>query len=174
MSLERIIIHHTAGEYIPNADDLEHYHFMIDGYGNLHAGKHKPEDNEDCTHGIGTYAAHVGGLNTGSIGIAICGNLGFDSNTSNAETPIKPIQVEHICHLAAQLCKQYNIPITPETIRTHYEVGQYAQTLKEPGLLTQDIGKVDIIFVPNDSTLKHEDVGNYLRMKIKWYFDSLK
>ena len=77
--MKRIIIHWTAGTYIANATDKQHYHFCIDGHGNVIEGIYKPEDNECCTDG--RYAAHTGGGNTGSIGVAICAMLNYQSPT---------------------------------------------------------------------------------------------
>ena len=114
--MKRIIIHWTAGTYSPNSVELEHYHYLI-GFeklpserGIIHTGKCKPEDNLCCTDGS-FYAAHTGGGNTGSIGVAICGMLGFQDIKHIGNYPIKPIQMEVCYELCAKLCHQYNIPI---------------------------------------------------------------
>ena len=72
--MKRIIIHWTAGTYQPNNTDFEHYHYLVNGDGMVINGKFKPEDNLNCNDG--KYAAHTGGGNTGSIGIAMCGMSG--------------------------------------------------------------------------------------------------
>ncbi len=119
--MKRIIIHWTAGAYKPNATDLEHYHYLVDSDANIHTGKHKVEDNENCNDG--NYAAHTGGGNTGSIGISLCGMAGFSSRQNVGKYPLTKIQCERCFKLIAELSKKYNIAITPQNIMTHYEFG---------------------------------------------------
>ena len=76
--MKRIILHWTAGAYQPNSTDYEHYHYLVTGDGLVVKGKYKPEDNKNCNDG--KYAAHTGGGNTGSIGIAMCGMMNYSPN----------------------------------------------------------------------------------------------
>ncbi len=167
--MKRIIIHWTAGTYAPNSVELEHYHYLI-GYeklpserGIIHLGKCKPEDNLCCTDGS-RYAPHTGGGNTGSIGVAICGMLGFRDIKHIGNYPIKPIQMEVCYELCAKLCRQYNIPIEKSTVMTHYEFGK-----KNP--MTTSRGKVDIIYLSSNPSLPSNKIGDFIRNKILWYFD---
>lgn len=68
--MKRIIIHWTAGTGSPNSVDKHHYHYLIDSQGKIHNGIFTPEDNLNCYDG--RYAAHTGGGNTASIGVAMC------------------------------------------------------------------------------------------------------
>ena len=68
--MKRIILHWSAGGYTPSQVDFEHYHFLVLKNGDILKGKYTPEDNLNCNDGH--YAAHTGGFNTGSIGIALC------------------------------------------------------------------------------------------------------
>lgn len=154
----------TAGSYTPNATDLEHYHFLIDGEGKKHNGKHRPEDNENCYDG--KYAAHTGGGNTGAIGIALCGMAGYKSPTYIGHFPLKQIQFERAFKLAAELCKTYNIPISAQTVFTHYEFGR-----QHPN--TSSAGKIDINFIPYLPNLRAENVGGFIRGKVKYYYEKL-
>ena len=90
--MNRIIIHWTAGQYAPNVTDLEHYHFIVGGSGKVHNGKYMPEDNENCYDG--KYAQHCGGGNTGSIGVSMCGMLGFKNSKNVGKYPLTGKQVE--------------------------------------------------------------------------------
>ena len=90
--MKRIILHWTAGGYYPNAHELECYHFLIDKDGNVHNGKYKPENNEICKPG--QYAAHTGGGNTASIGVALCAMNGFKSRNLTGSYPITAKQFE--------------------------------------------------------------------------------
>ena len=75
--MKRIIIHWTASRYYPNDYEKHFYHYLIDKDGKVYNGYYTPEDNLDCSDG--KYAAHTGGGNTGSIGIAMCAMAGFKS-----------------------------------------------------------------------------------------------
>ena len=160
--MNKIIIHWTAGTYQPNTTDLEHYHFLIDGEGKKHNGKYKPEDNENCNDG--KYAAHTGGGNTGAIGVSMCAMAGFNSAASCGNYPITPVQLEACFKLCAELCKKYNIPV--ENVWTHYEFG-----INHPE--TTSHGKIDIIYLPPYPLVKRNEVGGFIRSKIRWYLNKL-
>ena len=160
--MNKIIIHWTAGTYQPNTTDLEHYHFLIDGEGKKHNGKYKPEDNENCNDG--KYAAHTGGGNTGAIGVSMCAMAGFNSAASCGNYPITPVQLEACFKLCAELCKKYNIPV--ENVMTHYEFG-----INHPD--TTSHGKIDIIYLPPYPLVKRNEVGGFIRSKIRWYLNKL-
>ncbi len=160
--MNKIIIHWSAGAYTPNATDLEHYHFLIDGEGKKHNGKYKPEDNENCNDG--KYAAHTGGGNTGAIGVSMCAMAGFNSAASCGNYPITPVQLEACFKLCAELCKKYNIPV--ENVWTHYEFG-----VNHPDTISH--GKIDIIYLPPYPLVKRNEVGGFIRNKIRWYLNKM-
>lgn len=158
--MKRIIIHWTAGAYYPTDYEKEHYHFLVDKEGNVHNGKFKPEDNEVCK--VGKYAAHTGGGNTASIGVAICAMAGFKNKKAVGNYPILKKQFESTMELCAKLSIKYNILITPQTVMTHYEFGK-----KNPK--TTSAGKIDIIYIPPYSWVNQDEAGSFIRSKIKWY-----
>ena len=160
--MNKIIIHWSAGAYTPNTTDLEHYHFLIDGEGKKHNGKYKPEDNENCNDG--KYAAHTGGGNTCAIGVSMCAMAGFNSAASCGNYPITPVQLEACFKLCAELCKKYNIPV--ENVWTHYEFG-----INPPD--TTSHGKIDIIYLPPYPLVKRNEVGGFIRNKIRWYLNKM-
>lgn len=163
--MKRIIIHWTAGSSVPNCIEKEHYHFLVDSIGRIHEGKFKPEDNLNCNDG--KYAAHTGGGNTNSIGVSLCGMYGFKTSKNIGNFPLTKIQIETAMQLCAKLTKKYNITINQNTVMTHYEFG-----LKNPK--TTSHGKIDIIFLPPYSWIKKEDIGNFLRTKVKWYLEKIR
>lgn len=158
--MKRIIIHWTAGGYYPTEYEKEHYHFLIDKDGIIHNGKFRLEDNEICK--FGKYAAHTGGGNTGSIGVAICGMAGFINKLSVGKYPILKKQFEKTMEFCANLVKKYNLEVTPQSVLTHYEFG-----IKNPK--TSSAGKIDIIYLPPYSWVEKNEVGSFIRSKIKWY-----
>ena len=162
--MKRIIIHWTAGKNQPNTVEYEHYHYLVNGDGLIVKGKHTVQDNKNCTDG--NYAAHTGGGNTGSIGVAMCGMLGFKNSKDIGKYPLTAIQCEATYKLIAELCKLYSIPITPETVLTHYEFGQTHPK-------TSSYGKIDITYLPYVPNLAKNEVGDFIRNKVKWYYQHI-
>lgn len=162
--MKRIIIHWTAGTNQPCNTDYEHYHYLINGDGLLIKGKYKPEDNLNCNDG--KYAQHCGGGNTGSIGIAMCGMYGFKNKSNVGQYPLTAKQCERCFKLIAELSKKYNIPISKQTVLTHFEFG-----LLHPN--TTSAGKIDITYLPPYSFLTAGKIGNFIRDKARWYLYQL-
>lgn len=162
MSLNKITLHWTAGRSIPTAEELKHYHFLIDSNGLVYKGTYSPEDNINCNDG--KYAQHCGGGNTGNIGISFCGC--YVPNcipVKNSKFPLTRVQLERGFKLAAELCKKYNIPIDKDHVFTHYEFGKAHPK-------TSSAGKIDITYMhpfPNETKLT---CGDFIRTKVKWYF----
>lgn len=161
MGLKRIIMHWSAGGPVPNRIDLRHYHFIIDTIGKIHKGLFKPEDNINCYDGC--YCAHTGGGNTGSIGVAMSGMLGFKNKNVPYKFPITQRQLEAYMCFVAGLCKDYNLPIGSTTVMTHYEFG-----LKHPH--TSSKGKIDIIHLPPYPEVRANEIGDFMRQKVLWYY----
>lgn len=153
---KNIILHWTAGGYTPSTEDISHYHYIIDGNGHIKTGIYEPKDNLNCTDG--KYAMHCGGGNTGRIGIAICCR-------KNINTPPTKKQVEAMCNLAAKTCFIYGLQ--PKQCLTHAEFGK-----KHPK--TSSSGKIDINSLPYIGLKGIEEVGNYLRNKVQWYYNKIK
>lgn len=160
--MKRIIIHWTAGGWFPNATDKEHYHFLIDKNGKTINGKYKVEDNENCYDG--KYAAHTGGGNTGAIGVSMCGMFGFKNSKNIGEYPLTKKQCEACFKLVAQLCKKYLINVN--NVLTHHEFG-----LAHPKTISA--GKIDIIYLPPYPEIKQNQIGDFIRNKVKWYLDKV-
>lgn len=158
--LRRIIIHWTAGTGQPNCTEYEHYHYLVNADGVVIKGKYSPEDNENCNDG--EYAAHTGGGNTGSIGLALCGMNGFVSRSKVGRYPLNKEQCERFFKLIAQVASKYKIPIDPTHVMTHYEFGK-----KNPK--TSSVGKIDIVYLPPYPEISQDKVGNFIRSKARWY-----
>lgn len=137
--MQRIIIHWTAGSHTPSNLDKAHYHFLIDGSGNVHKGAYPPEANARPVKG--KYAAHTLNCNTGSIGVALCAMAGaVERPFSAGKAPITPAQVNALAALLRDLCARYKIPVTRETVLSHAEV--------QPTLKIKQRGKWDICWLP--------------------------
>lgn len=157
--LSRIVMHWSAGTHTVSALDREHYHFIIDGKGEVHAGKHKPEANISAADGV--YAAHTRGCNTGSIGVAVAAMAGaVERPFASGKYPITPAQVSALVKLVRGLATKYGIPITRETVLSHAEV--------QPTLKIKQAGKWDISWLPGMSQPGDPvKVGDHIRGLIK-------
>ena len=162
--VKRIILHWSAGRYYPGDFEKQFYHYLVDVDGQVHNGKYKPEDNDDCTDGM--YAAHTGGGNTGSIGVCMCSMYGFKSKSFPGDFPIGKVQFEACMKLCAQLCQKYNLGVNSQTVLTHYEFG-----LANPK--STSAGKIDITYLPPYSWVAKEDIGSFIRTKVRWYRERL-
>ena len=160
--MKRIIIHWTAGSYRPSGLDLTHYHRLIDGDGVVHVGRHPISANAGPGKLIsGRYAAHTASCNTGSIGVAICAMSGAtDAPLNPGKYPIKPLQVDTLVKLIVDLCDEYGIPITRETVLTHAEV--------QPTLGIRQAGKWDIRWLPGMAGIGGAvEVGDIFRERVR-------
>ena len=157
--LKRIIIHWTAGGGRANALDRQHYHRLVEYDGRIIFGTEELADN--IVTSDGDYAAHTRDLNTGSIGIAMCGMRdAIEMPFSPGPSPLTEVQVDAACALVADLCRAHGIPVTRETVLTHAEV--------QPTLGVRQLGKWDITRLPYKPDLVGAyPVGDYLRTKIK-------
>ncbi len=163
--MKRIILHWSAGTYYPSEYEKNFYHYLVDKDGKVTQGKFKPQDNEVCKKNH--YAAHTGGGNTGSIGVAMCAMAGFKNKNSCGNYPITKKQFEAAMKLCAELAIKYKIDISPNTVMTHYEFG-----IKNPK--TTSAGKIDITFIPPYPWVSSHEAGSFIRTKIKWYLKQIK
>jgi N-acetyl-anhydromuramyl-L-alanine amidase AmpD len=163
--MNRIIMHWTAGTRRANATDKRHYHFMIqeqNGKVSLVHGNHPVDANRNLTgKSSKEYAAHTRALNTGSIGIAVCGMRGAKERPFFAgDAPMTRKQIDLLVSTVADLASKYNIPVTRETVLTHAEV--------EPTLRVKQRAKWDITWLPG---MAFADVpvvvGDILRTRIR-------
>ena len=156
--MKRIIIHWTVGTNKASALDKNHYHYIVEGDGNVVSGVFKPEDNADTKT---PYAAHTRDMNTGSIGVSLAAMHGaVERPFSAGKYPITTKQVDAMARLCARLCDQYGIAVTRQTVLTHAEV--------QPTLGVKQSGKWDITWLPGMTEAgNYHAVGDLLRQKIR-------
>jgi hypothetical protein len=171
--IKYITIHWSVDNGEINEEAKKHYHYCIDRKGRIHNGHYTPEDNIDCLDG--KYAAHTGGMNTGNIGVAFLGMLGYKSPKNMGNYPITQIQFEHGLRFIASLCIKYGIEPTKENVRTHYEIGKDVVDgiIPRTKLNAVNVGKIDIICLEFKPELQPNDVGIYIRNKIRWYIGKI-
>jgi N-acetyl-anhydromuramyl-L-alanine amidase AmpD len=142
---------------------------LINKDGVIVKGKFPVSANKVCradAAGHALYAAHCGGGNTGSIGVSLCGMAGFKNRQFVGAYPLTKTQCEAAFKLIAELAKEYNIQITPQTVMTHYEFGK-----ANPN--TSSKGKIDIVYLPPYPEIAQENVGDFIRNKAKWYYSKI-
>ncbi len=155
--LRRIVMHWTAGTHSMSDIDKKHYHFVIDGNGNVVACDHVPEDNIAPVRG--QYAAHTLNLNSGSIGVSLCAMSGAKERPFNAgKYPVTEEQVEALVKLVAELCRKYGIEVSRETVLSHAEV--------QPTLGVKQRGKWDFTWLPGVDAKGAVAVGDVVRERI--------
>lgn len=137
--MKRIILHWTAGTYRASGLDRQHYHFIVEGDGNVVEGVFPPEANISVRPG--KYAAHTLNCNTSAIGVAVAAMAGASERPfDEGEYPITEDQIVVLVRLVAQLAKTYGITIARDTVLTHAEVQQT--------LGIRQRGKWDITWLP--------------------------
>lgn len=156
--MDRIVWHWSAGGHKANATDKKHYHIIIEGDGKIVRGDHAISDNESTAT---PYAAHTRGLNTGSIGVALAGmRQARERPFSAGPSPLTEAQIEVLVDQTASLCRQYNIPVTRQTVLSHAEV--------EPTLGVKQRNKWDITWLPGMAKVGDPvAIGDALRAKVE-------
>ena len=158
-TIQRVILHWTAGAGSPSSEDLRHYHVLWGSDGQAYRGV--PTIDKNDASGIRTgYAAHTLNCNTGSIGGSLCGMRGaVESPFSPGPSPLTRVQWDRMIPGVAQMCLRYGVPVTDRTVLTHAEV--------QANLGIQQRGKWDIARLPFDlSVVGARAVGDLLRRQV--------
>lgn len=165
VSMTRIHLHWTVGNYKANSTDLKSYHILIEGDGTPVRGNGSIANN--APGAAGKRVSHTLNANTGAIGVSLCSMVGAKESPFNpGPSPFTEVQWEAAVAVIAQLAKFYGIAVTPLTILTHAEV--------EPNLRIKQNGKWDITRIPFDDTVRgYGPVGDKLRLEVAAALDKL-
>lgn len=163
--MHRVIGHWDGGTGTATAEGREAYNLLVQQDCAIIQGNHEVGDNVVTSDG--DYAAHTLRLNTGSIGVALCGMGGAQEYPFDAgDHPINENQFDTFCRLIADLCQKHRIPVTPETVLTHAEV--------ETTLGVKQRGKWDISVLPfgdedREFIFGSRAVGDLMRERVREY-----
>ena len=156
-NMKRIILHWTAGGHKASGLDRHHYHIMVEDDGNLVLGKFSIKANENPVSG--GYAPHTRGTNTGSIGISVCCMRDAKESPFNpGPSPMTKVQWDTMMAVAADLCRTYDIAVTPQTVLGHGEV--------QKNLGNKQTGKWDPMKLPWDKAASKQEVGEKMRAQV--------
>ena len=157
-SMRRVICHWTAGAHKASSLDKEHYHLLVEADGKVVRGRRSIADNVSTTDGV--YAAHTKGANTGAIGIAVCAMAGARQSPFQAgPSPMLEPQWLRLVEVAAELCRAYSLPVTPQTVLGHGEVQVLLGIAQE--------GKWDPMVLPWAPTMSIMQVGTFFRTLVQ-------
>lgn len=174
MNVRAIIWHWTGGAHKANAVDRRSYHHLIEQHAtrvrhiagvpaerNMRSLVGVPSAHNDPEDG---YAAHAGGLNTGTIGLALCGMRGATDLRPGRDvvpgpSPITLHQVRALLGASASFAFAHGLPVTEETFLGHHEVRR---------VYGVGVAKWDVSWLPGLNLAPH-DVGPYLREQLsRW------
>lgn len=155
-----IVWHWTASPYPVSKYDKAHYNFIHDFEGNTYKGAHTiaSQVSYDWRHKIG--ASHTKNMNTGWIGqscSAMGDAIGWPMNWGSY--PLNWTMIDAMLSKSANLCREYEIPVSKWTTLSHAEV---QETLG----ITQR-GKWDFMVLPGmPAPINAVQVGDILRERM--------
>lgn len=120
-----IVWHWTGGAHGIIELERNHYNWLFDHVGNIFDGNHTVQDqvNYDWRQGIG--ASHTKSMNTGWLGLSVDAMAGAKEAPLNWGTnPLTWEGINAMLDLTMELCREYDIPVSPWTVLGHAEVQQ--------------------------------------------------
>ncbi len=162
--MRRIHVHWTAGGHAANATDLNAYHVLIEGSGQVVRGSRSIAANAPGS--TMSPASHTKGANTGAIGVSMCCMArAVESPFAAGRHPMTRAQWDKAMEVIATLARRYAIPVTPVTILTHAEV--------QPNLGIPQRNKWDVTRLAFDegSVVGLRPVGELMRRTVAQLLD---
>ena len=160
--MKRVICHWTGGAHRASSLDRLHYHFLVEADGRIVRGEHSIVDNASIAGG--DYAAHTKGCNSGSIGISLCCMANaVEAPFRAGAAPMTEMQFQVMAQAVAELCRRYQVPVTPRTVLGHGEV--------QVNLGIAQNGKWDPLILPWNPAMPRGEVGRYLRGLVQTALD---
>lgn len=153
-----VVWHWTAGSHKANATDLNAYHLVVEGDGEVKVGKHSVADNMRPVSGS-DYAQHVGGWNSYRVGIAGAGMAGYTGPGNVGKYPLTEVQIVRMVELTVHFLEIAKLnPLNPLHACTHLEVWTLHSIKGQ-----RNHQKLDIEHLPFQPNLRRDEVGPFLR-----------
>lgn len=158
---KRIILHWTAGGPEPTSHDLKSYHYLVSQGGEPFMGVEVAANMRQIRPGTPTseYAAHTRGMNSFSVGVALCGMSQAIEGGPFGPYPIQRAQVDAFAAFVAELCHEWDLLPTVGTVFSHYEAQSIHGVPQEK--------KWDITVLPWLPRLMKSEVGDFLRLLVR-------
>lgn len=148
--------HWTAGGHKASATDLKHYHILTENPAKLVRGVNITLNSGTVRNG---YAAHTRGLNSGRIGMSMCGMMGAVEHPFNAgRAPLTLAQWNMDILATADLCEVYKIGVSLKGTFFHFEAEE-AHGVKQAG-------KWDVARLPFDHSVRGKQIGEKMRDEV--------
>ena len=153
----RIIWHWTGGGAEANATDLSRYMYVVGQSGRIYQGVPVAANMRRIPRGtpLSEYAAHAGGFNSYSVGVALAGMVDAVPGGPYGPHPITQDQLRVATGLVARMVTEWALPVNVNTVLTHWEV-YHVHRIGTPG-------KWDITELPWATDLIPEQVGALIR-----------
>lgn len=155
-NVARVVLHWTAGRWTPSLLDRAHYHLLLDGAGKPRRG----------IRPVGAKLPHTRGLNTGSVGLALCGMAGArQSPFDPGPWPIHERQWRLAARAAAEILQRYRLYDDPQDppparlVLSHCEVGAVYGV--------EQRGKWDVSVLPWERDLAEPLVHRAFRLEVQ-------
>lgn len=148
--ISRVHWHWTGGRHQPNETDKRHYHRLITGKADVLK-----------LHSFTTHLAHTLNANGGAVAVSMCGMIGAQEIPFKpGPEPITTMQISQLARETAQLCKEFDIPVSPWSTLSHAEV--------QPSLGIKQNQKWDANWIPGmERTGDPITVGNRIRELVR-------
>jgi hypothetical protein len=160
----RVVLHWTAGTNKASALDKDHYHVLVEGDGTVVYGNHAIDANAKPVRE--PRASHTRNLNTGSIGVSLCGMRdAVERPFSPGPSPLTIEQWQVAAEVVAELCAKYQIAVTPRSVLAHGEV--------QSVLGVAQLQKWDPLVLPWTPTLPRQQVMDQFRASVQQHLDAL-
>ena len=155
----RVILHWTAGTGRATELERRHYHYLTQQDGTTVSGVDIGWNLRSIPRGAprSEYAAHTRGMNSWSVGWALCGMMGAKPGGPYGPHPITAKQVDAALDEVAAFMRAWRLPPGRGTLFTHAEA-ESIHGHPQPG-------KWDITELPWDRSVK--DVGEWIRGEVR-------
>ena len=144
---KKIIIYQTGGSYFPFTEEIKNYDYLITHRGAVLKGSNEKDIYKPFRK---------------EINIAFMGMKGYESYKKQGDFPITAVQLDEGLKFIANLAVEFDIKPSTTSILTSYE-----QKKRKYGIV--NIAETDIVSLPTQAYLFPDEVGKYLRSKVKFY-----
>ena len=144
---KKIIIYQTGGSYFTSLEQLQNFDYLITHRGTILKGSKEEEIYKPVRK---------------EINIAFMGMQGYESFKNQGKYPITATQLDKGLNFIANLAIEFDIKLTSTSIMTSYE-----QKKRKYGIV--NISETDLITIPSQSYLYPDEIGKFLRSKIKLF-----